>query len=101
MSAYVISEVKIVDPSAADRYRELAAASIRRHGGHYIVRGTSPAAVEGEWDDDTLVVIAEFPDRARLETWSGSEDSAEALQIRQVALDRRLLFVDGVDVAPV
>lgn len=38
MLAYVISEVQILDDSQGQRYRELAAASIARHGGRYIVR---------------------------------------------------------------
>ena len=39
MAAYVISDVATVDPRALARYRELAATSITRHGGRYLVRG--------------------------------------------------------------
>ena len=42
MSAYVISEVEILDEAQGQRYRELAAASIARHGTRYIVRGAQP-----------------------------------------------------------
>ena len=31
----------------------------------------------------------------RLQAWHASADYAEALAVRQTALDRRLLFVDG------
>jgi uncharacterized protein (DUF1330 family) len=96
MSAYVISEVRIVDPDVAARYMELAASSIERHGGRYLVRGANPSVPQGEWDEDRQVVVVEFEDREHLETWYTSGDYAEALQF-QSALDRRLLFVDGVD----
>src|SRR5579872_6658010 len=39
MPAYVISEVEILRPDLIDACRELAAASIAKYGGHYIVRG--------------------------------------------------------------
>ncbi len=42
MPAYVISEVEILDESQEQRYRELAEASIARHGGRYIARGAKP-----------------------------------------------------------
>lgn len=40
MSAYVISEVGVLDEVQGQRYRELGAASIARYGGRYIVRVT-------------------------------------------------------------
>lgn len=47
MSAYVISEVEVLDEAQGQRYRELAAASIARYGGRYIVRGGEPEVPEG------------------------------------------------------
>lgn len=82
--------------NAWDTYMKLAAASIARHGGRYIVRGAEPLVAEGEWDKSRRVVVVEFPDMDRLESWYASDDYAEALSIREDALDRRLLFVPGV-----
>jgi hypothetical protein len=36
----------------------------------------------------------------RLRAWYASADYAEALAVRQTALDRRLLFVDGTHISP-
>jgi uncharacterized protein (DUF1330 family) len=47
-SAYVICEVEIVDRALADRYRELAAASIAKFGGRYLARGAAPKVIEGQ-----------------------------------------------------
>ena len=96
MAAYAISEVEIYDEQQADRYRELAAASIAQYGGRYLARGVMPQVPEGDWSPDERVVIVEFPSMARLREWYASPEYAPALAIRQAALGRRLLFVEGV-----
>lgn len=96
MSAFVISEVRIVDVDAAQRYMALAEQSIRRHGGRYVARAATPVVPEGDWDTDRRVVIVEFPTMEALKAWYGSDDYAEALAIAHTALDRRLLFVPGL-----
>ncbi|KNB50745.1 DUF1330 domain-containing protein [Streptomyces caatingaensis] len=96
MSAYVISEVDVLDEELADTYRALAEASIRRYDGRYIVRGAVPEAVEGTWPSSQRVVIVEFPDAERAKEWYASAEYAEALEIRKAAMERRLLLVEGV-----
>ena len=100
MAAYVISEVEVLDETQGRRYRELAAASIARHGGRYLARGAAPVVAEGEWPATCRLVIVEFPTMERLQAWYESADYAEALAVRQTALARRLLFVDGAHIAP-
>ena len=100
MAAYVISEVEMLDETQGRRYRELAASSIARHGGRYLVRGAPPVVAEGDWPANCQVVIVEFPSMERLRAWYASADYAEALAVRQTALDRRLLFVDGAHISP-
>jgi len=97
VSAYVISEVEMLDETQGQRYRDLAAASIALHGGRYIVRGAQPEVPEGDWPTAQRVVVVEFPTMEQLRSWYSSQDYAEALAIRKTALPRRLLFVDGVD----
>jgi uncharacterized protein (DUF1330 family) len=96
MTAYVISEVEVLDETLGQRYRELAAESIARYGGRYIVRGAEPDVPEGDWPGAQRVVVVEFPSMDRLKDWYASAEYAEALAIRRTALTRRLLFVDGV-----
>jgi uncharacterized protein (DUF1330 family) len=97
MTAYVISEVEVLDETDAARYRELASTSIARHRGRYLVRGAQPHAAEGVWPDRVRLVIVEFPSMDHARRWYASADYAEALAVRRTALDRRLLFVEGVD----
>ena len=95
MSAYVISEVEPRDLDLIERYRALAEGSIRKYGGRYLVRGGEVEPVEGGWRPRHVVII-EFPDMDRARAWYRSEDYAEALVVREQALSRRLIFVDGV-----
>jgi uncharacterized protein (DUF1330 family) len=95
MAAYVISEVEPRDAALMERYRALAADSIARHGGRYIVRGGAADLVEGGPSVKTLVIV-EFPDMASARAWYGSAEYADALAIRRAgALERRLVFVEG------
>ena len=89
MAAYVISEVEMLDETQGRRYRELAAGSIARHGGRYLVRGAAPVVAEGNWPASARIVIVEFPSMERRRAWYASADYAEALAVRQTALDRR------------
>ena len=96
MAAYVISEVEVRDASAMESYRTLAARSIALYDGRYRVRGGAAELVEGGPPPRTLIVV-EFPSMARAREWYASPDYAEALKVRRTALERRLLFVDGVN----
>ncbi|HEV7626290.1 MAG TPA: DUF1330 domain-containing protein [Streptomyces sp.] len=95
MPAYVISEVTVLDEERADAYRELAAASIGLYNGRYLTRGLIPDVVEGDWPEDTRLIIAEFPDLETARRWYTSPEYAQALSLRATALERRLLFVEG------
>ena len=95
MSAYVISEVEVRDAEAMERYRTSAARSIAHYGGRYLVRGGPSETVEGGPSAKTLIIV-EFPSMARLREWYASPEYAEALSERWNALDRRLIFVEGV-----
>jgi uncharacterized protein (DUF1330 family) len=95
MSAYVISELKVLDEEKMQEYRKLAAASIAEYGGKYLAREAEPLIVEGA-AAKTKVVIVEFPSLQRAKEWYASPSYSPALKIRQEALERRLIFVDGI-----
>jgi uncharacterized protein (DUF1330 family) len=95
MSAYVISDVEILDPVQIETYKGLAAATIEQYGGRYLARGGETETVEGDWYP-TGVIIVELPSMERARAWYHSPEYAEALKVRQHALKRRLIFVDGM-----
>jgi uncharacterized protein (DUF1330 family) len=98
MSAYVISEVEIRDQAAMEAYRSLAAQTIAQYGGRYLVRGGAAEVVEGGPPPKTIIIV-EFPSMERLREWYASPEYAEALKLRQTALERRLMFVEGTAAA--
>jgi uncharacterized protein (DUF1330 family) len=95
MSAYVISEVDVRDPARFESYRTIAAKSIAQYGGHYLVRGGAASIAEGGPPPKNIIVV-EFPTMKKLREWYASPEYAEALEHRRTALDRRLIFVEGV-----
>lgn len=98
MSAYLISEVDVRDAAGFEAYRTIAARAIAQYGGRYLVRGGAASVVEGGPPPNNIIV-AEFPSMDRLNEWYASPEYAEALKFRQTALDRRLIFVEGVPAA--
>jgi uncharacterized protein (DUF1330 family) len=101
MSAYLVSQVEVLIPEEWERYRSIAAPAIAKYGGTYLIRGASPEVIEGDWDpphpDTQVMIVAEFPSMERLHAWYASPEYAPALAVRQTAVRRRLLFVQGVD----
>jgi uncharacterized protein (DUF1330 family) len=101
MAAYVISQVEVLDESQWQRYREIAAPAIVRHGGRYLVRGARPEVAEGDWappqPERQQINVVEFPTIDQLHAWYQSAEYVEALAIRRTAVKGRLLLVHGVD----
>ena len=95
MSAYVISEVDVRDAAGFEAYRTIAAKAIAQYGGRYLVRGGAANVAEGGPPPKTIIVV-EFPTMERLREWYASPEYAEALKVRATAVERRLIFVEGV-----
>lgn len=95
MTAYVISEVEVHDAAGFEAYRTIAAKTIAQYGGRYLVRCGAAGVVEGGPPPQTIIIV-EFPSMQRLQEWYASPQYAEALRHRRTALDRRLIFVEGV-----
>ena len=94
MAAYLIADIQVTDPTRYDQYRPLAAASIARFGGCYVVRGGKLDLLEGGPEPERIVVI-EFPDADAARRWYRSEEYQSALKIRQSASRGRVFLVEG------
>ena len=91
MAAYLIADVKIVDPERFKDYWSLVPESVEKYGGKYLVRDGEHVVTEGNWDPERLVVI-EFKSMEQLKEWYDSE----AMNIRHLSADTNLLFVEGI-----
>jgi uncharacterized protein (DUF1330 family) len=94
MAAYFISDASVKDPAALEIFRARAAASITHYGGRYLVRAGFIEPVEGTWRPNAIIVI-EFPDLERARTWYRSAEYAAALAVRDDAISRDLILVEG------
>jgi uncharacterized protein (DUF1330 family) len=95
MAAYMISELEVLDPVAIQEYRALATPTVAKFGGRYLVRGGATETIEGGWAPKGIVVI-EFPSMAQARAWYHSPEYTATLPIRQRAVARRVIFVEGV-----
>jgi len=99
VAGYVISEALPAEFEGLPQYRALAARSIEKFGGEYVVRGgvaecPEPGGADDEWQRAQIVMIA-FPTVERASQWYHSPEYAEALALWPRDLERRLLIVDG------
>ena len=95
MVAYLIAEIQVTDPTTYDQYRPLAAASIARFGGRFVVRGGKIDLLEGEPEPERIVVT-EFPDADTARRWYHSEEYQAALKVFGNAAKRDLRIVEGL-----
>ncbi len=96
MSAYLISDVRPRNSKAFATYRQRAATSIATHGGEYLVRGGESEVLEGDHRQRTIIIVT-FPSMEQARRWYVSAEYAAALEVRDAALERELILVDGID----
>lgn len=96
MTAYVISEVRVLDEDLVNQYKPLAKASILLFGGDYLVRDAVPEALEGAVPSARRIVVVRFDSVATARGWYSSAEYKKALVAANGALDRRLLLVEGM-----
>jgi uncharacterized protein (DUF1330 family) len=94
MSAYLISEIEVLDAERYKAYKQLAPASIAAYGGRFIARGTPLEALEGEWLPKRFVIL-EFPSVERAKEWWSSTAYADAKALRQATTKTNMILVEG------
>ena len=95
MSAYVIVQVRVEDPVRYEDYKKMAAASLTRFDGRFLVRGGPVQTLEGEWSPTRLVIL-EFPSAERAREWWSSEPYAPAKRLRQETATTQMILAEGV-----
>ena len=95
MSAYVIVEIDIVDPTGYEEYKKLAGATVEEYGGEYIVRGGTVETLEGDWKPKRIVVL-KFESMQRAKEWLNSEEYREPRKMRHRTAKTKMILVEGV-----
>lgn len=97
MPAYSLTEVTVLDQGGAEHYAELTRAAVAAYGGRFRVLAAEADVAEGEWAPDKRVVLIEFPDMQHIQRWYHSVEYAPAREIAKTALERTLIFVEGLE----
>jgi len=96
MAAYLISDIMVRGRAAFEIYRTRAAEAIHSHGGRYLTRLGEVQVLEGSGNPN-MIVIVEFPNLEQARAWYRSPEYAFALEVRDTALSRNLIAVDGLN----
>jgi uncharacterized protein (DUF1330 family) len=95
MAAYIIADVRVIDPVAYEEYRRQVSATLERYGGRFLVRGGAAQSLEGGWEPQRIVVL-QFESSEHARAWYNSPEYAPLLRLRQAASEGRFILVEGV-----
>lgn len=94
MNAYLVLDITIKDFKGFREYIHKIPEFIAKHSGRYIVQGTEPDVMEGDWNPERLVVI-EFPSRENAKAFLQDPDAQTLFAIRHKTTTNKLILVDG------
>ena len=95
MSAYLIAEVTVTDPTVFEQYRAGVPATIAAYGGKYLVRGGALELLEGSWQPKRVIIL-QFDSMARLKDWYRSKEYAPLLALRKKSATTNVIAIEGV-----
>lgn len=93
MKAYLVLDLAIRDMAGFAPYIAAIPAVLAKHGGQYLVQGTVPTVVEGDWAPERLVVI-EFPSREDAQAFLSDPEAQPLFAIRHRTTISKLVLVD-------
>jgi uncharacterized protein (DUF1330 family) len=96
MAAYIIVEIDVTDPIGYEEYKKRAGASVKAHGGEYIVRGGTAETLEGDWKPKRIVVL-KFENVKRAKEWWSCAEYEEPKKMRHRTARTNMIVVAGYD----
>jgi uncharacterized protein (DUF1330 family) len=94
MTAYIISDIEVLDPENYQEYVKLAPETVKLYGGRFIARGGQNETLEGEWQAKRLVIL-EFDSIAKAKQWLDSPEYAPAKVLRHKYAKTNMVVVEG------
>src|SRR2546423_2277146 len=92
MSAYIVVEVEVHDPSRYENYKVMVPPSLEAYGGRFLVRGGKVETLEGDWLPKRFVMV-EFPSAEQAKAWWASTEYANAKALRQATAKTQMIVV--------
>ncbi|MFQ5635437.1 MAG: DUF1330 domain-containing protein [Gammaproteobacteria bacterium] len=96
MAAYMIVNARISDREKfMAGYAPAASKLVEQFGGRYIVRTQGVTVLEGKLDEDSSVVISEWPDKAAALRFWNSPEYAEVRKLRQDCAECLVMLIEA------
>ena len=95
MSAYIIANVTVTNPTQYDEYRKWSTAAMQAHQAEVCVRGGPSEVLEGDWVPGRLVIL-KFASVAAAKAFYDSPEYGKARAAREGAAIMRMIVVEGV-----
>jgi len=96
MKAYLVLDFSIRDLAGFTPYIAGIPAFIEKHGGRYIVRGTEPTVMEGDWAPERMVIL-EFPSGESAKAFLTDPEAQALFAVRHQTTRSQLVLVEGCD----
>ena len=97
MSVFVIGQMEIHSREWMDEYFAKVPALIEAHSGRFLVKGGSPAKLEGENTLPDAAFVIEFPDREHALGFWNSEEFKPLIVLRQSGSSLNAIVVDRLN----
>ena len=91
---FLYAEFEIVDAPEFEKYRDKIVAMSASFGGRYVVRGTAPVVLDGEWSPKRLVII-EFDSPEQVRVFYDSPEYQAILPHRLQSTKGHVLLLTG------
>lgn len=94
MKSYLVLDLAVNDFNGFKKYIAEIPAFIAKHSGRYLVQGTEPTTIEGDWRPERMVIL-EFPERGNAESFLSDPEIQSLFKIRHDTTISKLVLVDG------
>ena len=95
MSAYIIANVEVTNPTQYEDYKKWSSEAMKVHGAEVCVRGGKVEVLEGDWHPERIVIL-KFPDVEAARKFNSSPEYSKARASRQGAAIMRMIVVEGI-----
>ena len=95
MPAYIVATIEVTDEEGFARFREMLPPFVAKHGGRYLVRGSTPEMLEGDIGLRSLWIL-EFPTAAAARRFFESRDNPAMLELWLSSTRSDVALVEGI-----
>ena len=95
MSAYIIANVEVTNPTQYEDYKKWSSAAMQAHGAEVCVRGGKIEVLEGDWEPQRIVVL-KFASVEAAKAFNDSPEYGKARESRKGAAVMRMVVVEGL-----